>query len=149
MSASINIVFLLGNLGRDPELKYSQTGNPMTRLSLATNEYGKDGQNHVEWHSVMVFGKDAENCCRFLHKGSSVHVEGSLRTRSWEQNGEKRYVTEVVARRIQFLDRSNGEGRQINGDESKYIIDQRMSQNSQYTAPSQPQREYVTDQTPF
>ena len=109
MAASVNVVYLLGNLGRAPELKYSQSGNPVTRLSLATNEYSKDGQSRVEWHNVIVFGQAAEACCKYLDKGSCVHVEGSLRTRSWEtQQGEKRYVTEVVARRVQFLDRSGG-----------------------------------------
>ena len=105
MAASVNVVYLLGHLGRDPELRYSQAGNPVTRFSLATNEYSKEG-DRVEWHSVVVFGQAAENCCRYLHKGSCVHVEGSLRTRSWEtQSGEKRYTTEIIARRVQFLEK--------------------------------------------
>ena len=108
MAASVNVVYLLGNLGRAPELKYSQSGNPVTRLSLATNEYSKDGQSRVEWHNVIVFGQAAEACCKYLDKGSCVHVDGSLRTRSWEKDGEKKYVTEIIARRVQFLDRSGG-----------------------------------------
>ena len=106
MAVSINIVFLIGNLGKDPELKYSQDGIPVARMSLATNECTKNGKDRVEWHNVVAFEKTAENCARYLKKGSSVHIEGSLRTRSWEaQSGEKRYITEVIARRVQFLDR--------------------------------------------
>ena len=137
MAASVNVVYLLGNLGRAPELKYSQSGNPVTRLSLATNEYSKDGQSRVEWHNVIVFGQAAEACCKYLDKGSCVHVEGSLRTRSWEtQQGEKRYVTEVVARRVQFLDRSGG-----HRDNNEYYQGEDQGrpaqQNTEYAQPAQ------------
>ena len=155
MAASVNTVFLLGNLGRDPELKYTQGGSPVTSLSLATNEYSKDGGDRVEWHRVVVFGQSAENCCRYLHKGSCVHVEGSLRTRQWEtQTGEKRYVTEVIARRVQFLDKG-GDRRDSHdylGDEEYTYQDrhaQQSTQQAQQAAPSEAQPQPMPDQCPF
>ena len=152
MAASVNVVYLLGHLGRDPELRYSQAGNPVTRFNLATNEYSKEG-DRVEWHSVVVFGQSAENCCRYLHKGSCVHVEGSLRTRQWEtQTGEKRYTTEIIARRVQFLEKG-GDRRDNNeyyqGDGYGYQ-DRPAQQPEQQAQPAQEQRQqYITDETPF
>ena len=159
MAASVNTVFLLGNLGRDPELKYTQGGSPVTSLSLATNEYSKDGGDRVEWHRVVVFGQSAENCCRYLHKGSTVHIEGSLRTRQWEtQTGEKRYVTEVIARRVQFLDKSEASSRDTNEYQNAGYADQghgRLTQqlaeqNTQYSQqPAQQSQQAHYDSIPF
>ncbi len=148
MAASVNTVFLLGNLGRDPEIKYTQGGSPVTSLSLATNEYSKDGGDRVEWHRVVVFGQSAENCCRYLHKGSAVHIEGSLRTSQWEtQTGEKRYVTEVIARRVQFLDKSEG-SRDTNEYQNAGYADQGQGRNTQYSQqPAQQAQGY--DGIPF
>ncbi len=148
MSASVNVVYLLGHLGRDPELRYSQAGNPVARFSLATNEYSKEG-DRVEWHSVVAFGQAAENCSKYLHKGSCVHVEGSLRTRSWEnQSGEKRYTTEIIARRVQFLEKS--EERRDSHDyylgDDEYTYQDRPAQQA---APSEAQPQTMPDQCPF
>lgn len=106
----LNKVMIIGKLGRDPELRYTTTGTPVTTLSVATNEsfLDRDGnrQERTEWHRVTVFQKQAENCAHFLAKGSLVYVEGTLQTRKWQdQQGMDRYTTEVRAQRVQFLDR--------------------------------------------
>jgi single-strand DNA-binding protein len=113
---SVNKVILIGNLGADPELKYTPTGNrPVCNLSVATNEVFKDKtgqrQERTEWHRVTVWGEQAENCHKFLAKGRSVYVEGRLQTRSWDdKEGKKRYSTEIVADRVVFLSSAGGEG---------------------------------------
>jgi single-strand DNA-binding protein len=113
---SVNKVILIGNLGADPELKYTPTGNrPVCNLSVATNEVFKDKtgqrQERTEWHRVTVWGEQAENCHKFLAKGRSVYVEGRLQTRSWDdKEGKKRYSTEIVADRVVFLSSAAGEG---------------------------------------
>lgn len=118
--ASVNRVILIGNLGRDPELRYTQSGQPLTRFSLATNErfkQGDDWQERTEWHRVVVWGKQAENCAQYLQKGRSVYIEGRLQTRDWEdKEGNKRQTTEIVAQTVQFLG-SRGEGGQRNAPE--------------------------------
>ena len=106
--ASVNKVILIGNLGRDPELRYTQSGSAVTNFTLATNEKWKDkegnNQERTEWHRVVVWGKSAENCAQYLQKGRSVYVEGKLQTREWEgKDGNKRYTTEIVAQAVQFL----------------------------------------------
>ena len=108
MAASYNRVHLLGNLGQNPELRYTQSQTPVTSFSLATTEYrnSADGnkQTFTDWHRIVVWGRQAENCSKFLTKGQSVFIEGKLQTRSWEdQNGQKRSTTEVVASNVQFL----------------------------------------------
>jgi len=105
---SINKVTLLGNLGRDPEMKYTQTGKSICNFSMATTESWKDQsgnwKNKTEWHNVQVWGKLAEICGERLYKGDMVYVEGKVQTRSWEDNdGAKRYKTEIVAREVKFF----------------------------------------------
>lgn len=106
----LNKVILIGRLGRDPEIRYTPQGMPVVHFSLATNEVRtKNGerQEYTEWHNVVVFGRLAEVCGEYLNKGRLVYVEGSLRTRSWEdRNGNRQYTTEVVAQSVKFL--SNG-----------------------------------------
>ncbi len=106
----LNKVMLIGRLGRDPELRYTANGTPMTTLRIATDEsyVDKEGNkvDRTEWHSVVVFQRQAENCANYLGKGSLVFVEGNLQTRKWQdQQGQDRYSTEVRAQRVQFLDR--------------------------------------------
>lgn len=108
--ASLNMVQLIGRLGRDVELKYSQGGTAVANLSLATDESYTDRNGarveRAEWHKVIVYGKTAENCARYLQKGSLAYVEGSLQTRKWQdQQGNERFTTEIKAQRVQFLDR--------------------------------------------
>ncbi|HMQ10263.1 MAG TPA: single-stranded DNA-binding protein [Oligoflexia bacterium] len=105
---SVNKVILIGRLGADPEVKYTQTGAAVANLSVATNEYwkNKDGQKEekTEWHRVVLWSKLAELASQYLSKGKQVYIEGRLQTRSWEdQNGQKRYTTEIVGNTMQFL----------------------------------------------
>jgi single-strand DNA-binding protein len=113
--ASINKVILIGNLGADPELRYTSAGTPVADLRLATSRKFKsrDGglQEDTQWHRVVVWSKQAENCKEYLSKGSQVYVEGRLQTRQWEdRDGNKRYTTEVVAETVQFLGGRGGGG---------------------------------------
>ena len=106
--ASVNRVILIGNLGRDPELRYTQGGSAVANFTLATNERwrDKDGNNQerTEWHRIVVWGRSAENCAQYLQKGRSAYVEGRLQTREWEdKDGNKRNTTEVNALTVQFL----------------------------------------------
>ncbi len=106
--ASVNKVILIGNLGRDPELRYTQGGQAVANFSVATTEKysSRDGtpQEHTEWHRIVVWGKQAETCAKYLAKGRSVYIEGSLRTQEWEdREGQKRRTTEINAQRVQFL----------------------------------------------
>ena len=109
LMASVNKVILIGNLGRDPELRYTQSGQAVANFSLATNERfgGRDGgeqQERTEWHRIVTWGKTAETCAQYLAKGRNVYIEGRLQTRDWEdRDGNKRQTTEVVAQRVQFL----------------------------------------------
>ena len=110
----LNKVMIIGRLGADPELRYTQAGQPICSLRVATDESytDKDGNRveRTEWHSVVAFQRAAENCNQFLHKGSLVYVEGKLSTRKWQdQKGQDRYTTEIRAERVQFLEkRENG-----------------------------------------
>ena len=108
MARGVNKVILVGNLGRDPEMKYTAGGTALCKFSLATSEVFNDRegnqQERTEWHNIVAWGKLAEICGQYLSKGRQVYVEGSLRTRSWEdQTGNKRYTTEINAREVQFL----------------------------------------------
>jgi single-strand DNA-binding protein len=108
---SVNKVILIGNLGKDPEVRYAQSGKAVTTFTLATNESwnNKDGQREerTEWHRVVVFGKLAEICGQYLQKGKQVYIEGRLQTRSWEdREGNKRYTTEVVASNMVMLSKA-------------------------------------------
>jgi len=114
---SVNKVILLGNLGRDPEVRYLPSGQPVANFSVATSERfkGRDGTNKesTEWHNIVVYGKQAELCSQYLKKGRQVYIEGRLTTRQWEakDGSGKRNRTEVVAQRVQFLGgRSDGMG---------------------------------------
>lgn len=106
--ASVNKVILVGNLGRDPEIRYSAGGQPIANFSLATTENftTKDGdrKEETEWHRIVAFGKLAEICSQYLTKGRSVYIEGSIRTNQWEdKEGNKRSTTEIIARNMQML----------------------------------------------
>lgn len=108
MSGGVNRVTLVGNLGQDPELRHTQAGQAVCNMSLATSRSWVDGQGQrqerVEWHRIVVWGKVAESCARYLTKGRQVYIEGELQTRDWEdRDGNKRYTTEIVAREVQFL----------------------------------------------
>ena len=112
----LNKAMIIGRLGRDPELRSTQEGKPGCSMSAATDESYTDrnGQkvDRTEWHRIVVYGKTAENCARYLAKGSLVYVEGALQTRKWQDSdGQDRTTTEIRAHHVQFLDRRNaGEG---------------------------------------
>ena len=111
--SGVNKVIIIGRLGQDPEMKAVGQGTTVTRLNVATSEnwVGKDGQKQerTEWHRIAVWGKLAEICGKYLAKGRQVYVEGHLQTRSWEDNGQKKYSTEIVATTVQFLGSANNE----------------------------------------
>ena len=124
----LNKVMIIGRLGRDPELRYTQTGAPVCTLNIATDESYVDREGNkvdrAEWHRVVVFQRAAESCGQYLAKGSLVYVEGSLQTRKWQdQSGQDRYSTEIKAQRVQFLDRrggAGGEGAPAGGSDAGY-----------------------------
>jgi single-strand DNA-binding protein len=114
MARGINKVILIGNLGNDPETRYMPSGGAVTNISVATSESWKDKQTgqpqeRTEWHRVVFFNRLAEIAGEYLRKGSKVYVEGSLRTRKWQdQSGQDRYSTEIVASEMQMLDSRGG-----------------------------------------
>ena len=110
---SVNKVILIGNLGKDPELRFTSTGSAVANFSIATSEQwnDRDGnkQERTEWHNIVVWGKQGELCGQYLAKGRQIYVEGSIRTRSYDdKSGNKRYVTEIVAQRVRFLGGGGG-----------------------------------------
>ena len=111
--AGVNKAIILGRLGRDPELRYMQSGQPVCKLNIATSRKYTNKNNEMveetEWHRVSVWGKQAEHCNNFLTKGREVYVEGRLRTSSYDKDGQKHYTTEIVADTVQFLG-GRGEG---------------------------------------
>jgi single-strand DNA-binding protein len=113
---SVNKVILVGNLGVKPEIRYTPGGQAVANFRIATNERwgGRDGQpaqERTEWHNIVVWGKTAENCGKYLDKGRQVYIEGRLQTREWQdKEGQKRYTTEIVAQTVQFLGGQGGRG---------------------------------------
>src|SRR5579885_2403282 len=108
MSGSINKVILIGRLGKDPEVKYTSNGSPVEKFTLATDEVYKDRageqQRRTEWHNIVAWNKLAEICGEYLTKGKQVYIEGSIRSRQWEdQSGNKRTAYEIVARDMKML----------------------------------------------
>jgi single-strand DNA-binding protein len=113
--ASVNKAIIVGNLGKDPEVRFTQSGRAMARFSVATTESWMDKENgrqeRTDWHNVVVWGKQAESCGQYLAKGRQVYIEGSIRSRSYDdKEGNKRYITEIVAQRVQFLGGGGGGG---------------------------------------
>jgi len=108
MSRSLNKVMLIGNLGKDPELKYTPSGVAVATFSLATSEQWKDqdgnAQEKTEWHNIVAWRKLAEIVGEYLKKGKKVYIEGKLQTRNYEKDGVKRYITEIVADQLIMLD---------------------------------------------
>ena len=120
MAGGLNKVMIIGNVGRDPEMRYTPSGSAVTSFSVAVTRRWMTPDNQprdeTEWFNVVAWDKLAETCNQFLSKGRLVYVEGHLQTRSWEQDGQKRYKTEVVAREMIILDsKERGEGGPTNG----------------------------------
>ncbi len=120
--ASVNKVILIGNLGRDPEVRYMPSGDAMCNLNLATTDTWRDKsgekQEKTEWHRVVMFGKQAEIAGEYLKKGSPVYIEGRLQTRKWtDKEGQDRYTTEIVADRMQMLGSRSGGSERMSAQE--------------------------------
>lgn len=133
MARGVNKVILIGNLGNDPEVRYTPNGNAVANVTLATSTTWRDKQTgelqeRTEWHRIAFFNRLAEIVGEYLHKGSKAYVEGSLRTRKWQdKNGVDRYTTEIIANEMHMLDSRGTGGSQVN-DSSKHSSDQESSQ---------------------
>ena len=125
MANSVNKVILIGNLGKDPEVKYTPSGTAMAKFSLATNERYKDKsgefQERTEWHNIVAWQRLAEIAGEYLKKGRSVYIEGRIQTRSWDdkQTGQKKYMTEIVANDLVLLSGGRGEGGEGGGGRAR------------------------------
>lgn len=122
--SGLNKAQIIGHLGQDPDLRYLQNGNPVCDLRIATSEKWTDKagqkQERTEWHRVSVFGKVAEACSKYLEKGRMVYVEGRIQTRNYDdKEGNKRFITEIIATDVQFLGGGKSEGGKFNPDEPK------------------------------
>ena len=131
-SRGINKVILVGNVGNDPEVRYMPNGNAVANVSVATSDTWKDKstgdqQEKTEWHRVVFFNRLAEIVEQYVKKGSKLYLEGRLQTRSWEQDGVKRYTTEIVANEMQMLDSRGGMDA---GGDSSFGQNQPMGQQS-------------------
>ena len=114
MAKGLNKVLLIGHLGKDPELKYTEKGTARCSFSIATNESYKDDDGNLvdrtEWHNIVVWKKFAEICSQYLKKGSKIYAEGKLGTRSYEQDGIKKYITEITLTNMVMLDKKEAGG---------------------------------------
>ena len=124
MARGINKAIIVGNLGRDPEVRYTANGNAIANITVATTESWKDKQSgerqeKTEWHRVVFFGRLAEIAGEYLKKGSQVYIEGRLQTRKWEdKSGQERYTTEIVASEMQMLGSRGGGGSEASDDDN-------------------------------
>jgi single-strand DNA-binding protein len=146
----LNKAMIYGNLTRDPEMRALPSGMQVCTFSLATNRMytDRDGkrQESVDYHNITVFGKTAENCAKYLTKGASAYVEGSLRTNSWEKDGVKQYRTEIVADRVQFGPKS-GNSNSINN--STPSADTRDGNAAAPVLPEYPEEDINPEDIPF
>ncbi len=143
--AGLNKVMLIGRLGRDPEIRYSQQGLAVVNFSIATSEQWTDKntgdrQERTEWHNIVVFGKQAEICEKYLSKGSQIYIEGRLQTTSYEKDGQTHYPTKIVVANFQFLggkqDNQGGGGYQGQGGGGNQQAD--SGSNNQFQGATSP-----------
>jgi single-strand DNA-binding protein len=157
MSASINKVILIGRLGKDPEVKYTNSGTPVAKFSLATDEVFKDRtgeqQRRTEWHNIVAWNKLAEICGEYLTKGKQVYIEGSIRSRQWEdQSGNKRTAYDIVARDMKMLGSKADSERSMaaSPDRSSFAQTSERGPAEAELPPEQPISPEITDEdTPF
>ena len=174
MARGVNKVILVGNLGQDPEVRYTTSGSAVTNVSVATTESWKDkttGErvDKTEWHRVVFFGRLAEIAGEYLRKGSQVYIEGKIQTRKWQdQNNQDRYTTEVVGNDLQMLGGTQGQGggqsnygqapaaprannpaQASNVTQGKFNQQQQPTQNQQAPAQNQPTFDDFDDDIPF
>ncbi|PCI12770.1 MAG: single-stranded DNA-binding protein [Thiotrichales bacterium] len=164
MARGVNKVILVGNLGKDPDVRYMPSGSAVTNITIATSESWKDKQTgekqeRTEWHNVVFFNRLGEIAGEYLKKGSKVYVEGSLRSRKWQDktSGQDRYSTEIVASEMQMLDSRGGDGGYGGGQSQNQSQSQSQNQNqgggassnqSQGSAPAQGYDDF-DDDIPF
>jgi len=156
MARGINKVILIGNLGDDPEVRYTSGGAAVANIRLATSESWKDKesgekQERTEWHKVVFFGRLAEIVAEYLKKGSQVYVEGSLRTNKWQdKSGNDRYTTEIIASEMQMLgSRGGGGGNRDSSGESEGKSARKPRDESKAKEEGKASDEFVDDDIPF
>ncbi|MBY0378134.1 MAG: single-stranded DNA-binding protein, partial [Gammaproteobacteria bacterium] len=155
MARGINKVILVGNVGGDPDVRYLPNGNAVTTLSVATSETWKDKQTgekqeRTEWHRVVCFNRLGEIAGEYIRKGSKLYVEGSLRTRKWQdQQGQDRYTTEIVASDIQMLDSKGGSSPNYDEMPSPPQAQQQSARKPQTTQAAQEAFDELDDDIPF
>ncbi len=140
MARGLNKVMLIGRLGKDPDVRFTQSGMEVANFSVATSETWMDKSTNekkerTEWHRIVAFGKLGEICGKYLNKGRQVYIEGRLQTRSWEQDGITKYTTEIVASDMQMLDSKNAASAGSYNNESGYS--NRQQQTPQQQSPQQ------------
>ena len=154
MARSLNKVTLIGNLGNDPEMRALPSGSQVANLSIATTDSWRDKgsgemQERTEWHRVVIFDRLAEIAGQYLKKGSRIYIEGSLRTRSWEQDGQKKYATEIVCRDMMMLDgRGDGEATGMAAPPTRSASPSRASQAPRPASAPLPDPN-IDDEIPF
>lgn len=154
---AVNKVILIGNLGKDPELKQTQNGTAVATFSIATSETYKDKtgnkQEKTEWHNIVVWQRLAEICNQYLHKGKQVYIEGRLQTRKWQdRDGNDRYSTEIVANQMQMLGRAGDDNNGYQGGAQPQPQPQQQQQQQQPQQVQQQRQEPVfnsDDEIPF
>lgn len=144
--ASVNKVIILGNLGRDPETRFSGNNLQITSMSVATTSYRRSAETQerveeTEWHRVVLFGRQAEIAQQYLKKGSRVYLEGRLRTRKWEKDGQTHYSTEILADTLQLIDRKSD----VVGGGQSYAP---QSSGDGFESPAAPRRSEFTSGAP-
>ncbi len=151
--AGLNKVTVIGNLGRDPEVRYTQSGTAVCNLRIGVTERRKEGDNwtdHTEWFSVVCFGKTAENASRFLKKGRQVYVEGRLQTRSWtDKEGQARYTTEIIANQLLFLGSAKENNSEAPSTYAAASFGAPENNNANIPAEFEPNSGYMEDDIPF
>ncbi len=154
MARGVNKVLLIGNLGGDPEVRYTASGNAVANVTLATSSAWKDKstgdlQERTEWHRIVFFNRLAEIVGEYLHKGSKVYIEGSLRTRKWEDNENiTRYTTEIIANEMQILDSRNSGQRPPSSGQNQYANGNTAQANGN-TASTNQSPAFEEDDIPF
>ena len=137
MSRGVNLVIILGRLGKDPEIKYLLNGNAVANFSMATEESWKDKQTgeqqtKTEWHRVTAFQRLAEIIGEYVHKGDQIYIKGKIQTRQYEKDGETRYITEIIAQEMQMLGSKKDSQRPRNEDPGKEAAAQNMDNNDSF-----------------
>ncbi len=149
----INKVQVLGNLTRDPELRALPSGIKVASFALATNRSWKDKdgakQDATEYHNIVAFAKPAELIAQYCKKGSSLYIEGRLQTRSWEQDGQKKYKTEIVTENFQFGPRASGAGSSYNQDQSEKSSSAKPAKEEQLDTIEYPDEDVNPADIPF